>query len=210
MKTLFTHVAALLVLLATATTAVRAQQPMPELATLLPTDLAAQPTALPVVEEEARPLAFHWTAWAAIVTPDAGPTAVPVLLTDLRVRRPAYDAPGVILYWTTAAEQCNAGFVIERRIEGDTTFRRVAQVPGQGTSVAAHSYAFVDDANQEPLTTYYRLRQLDSDGGRSTYSPELAVVGLPIGLPLPEAESTAQLLSPCATEPAGDLATAAR
>jgi hypothetical protein len=109
-----------------------------------------------------------------------------VELVELTVARPAYDSPGVVLHWTTTEEQHNAGFAIERRDEGQTEFQRVGTVPGQGSSHDTHRYAYVDEPNTNPQTSYYRLRQLDSEGGAGTISPPREVGGLPAGLPLPE------------------------
>jgi hypothetical protein len=135
-------------------------------------------------------IALHWEQPPVVLLDnDCLPipiAEVPVELVELSVRRPAYDSPGVVLHWTTNTELHNAGFVIERREEGQAEFRRIATVPGQGTSHDSHRYAFVDEPNRNPGTSYYRLRQLDAAGGPSTISSPQAVVGLPAGLPKPE------------------------
>lgn len=69
------------------------------------------------------------------------------------------------LYWTTASETENAGFLLERSAEGQN-FLTLTWIPGNGTTSQETHYRFDDDA---PLagTSYYRLRQTDLDGTES-------------------------------------------
>lgn len=103
---------------------------------------------------------------------------LPVELTRFEARRSA-GRPVVELTWITAQEQNNQGFEVQRRDEGQTAFRRVGFVAGQGTTTAVNSYRFLD-ANDFGGRSYYRLRQLDLDG-TETYSEVRAVAGLPSG-----------------------------
>ena len=84
---------------------------------------------------------------------------LPVTLT-------AFDAQAagssVQLTWATASETNNHYFAIERSTDG-TTFAQVAQVAGQGTTAAASRYAYTD-ASAPRGTSYYRLRQVDTNG----------------------------------------------
>lgn len=65
------------------------------------------------------------------------------------------------LQWTTASEQNNKGFDVEKTTDG-IHFKSISFVKGAGNSATSRSYAFVDsDFNQ---TTYYRLKQTDFDG----------------------------------------------
>jgi hypothetical protein len=75
------------------------------------------------------------------------------------------------LSWHTASEQNNDHFEVERSFDG-TTFIKIGQVAGQGTTTSAAVYAF-NDANVAAQATgpvYYRLRQVDRNG-TGTYSP---------------------------------------
>jgi hypothetical protein len=90
---------------------------------------------------------------------------LPVELTEFGARRPG-ARPVVELKWTTAQEQRNAGFEVQRRDEGQSEFRRVGYVPGGGTRTAPRQYQFQDDNDFHGLS-YYRLRQLDEDGTAS-------------------------------------------
>ncbi|WP_022824287.1 T9SS type A sorting domain-containing protein [Hymenobacter norwichensis] len=113
---------------------------------------------------------------------NAGPYVVldrqaplPVELTRFEATRPT-GQPRVLLNWTTASEQDNAGFEVQRQDEGQTTFRRVGFVAGRGTTSAAAEYTFQDPNDFRGLS-YYRLRQLDQNGTES-FSPVRTVAGL--------------------------------
>lgn len=75
------------------------------------------------------------------------------------------------LTWTTASEANNDHFEVERSLDG-TTFTKLDQVAGQGTTSLRTAYAFTDVnvARQANGPVYYRLKQVDMDG-TSTYSP---------------------------------------
>jgi hypothetical protein len=96
-------------------------------------------------------------------------TPLPVELTAFAVARRSPTAAS--LTWTTATEKANAYFEVEASTDG-TAFRRLGQVPGQGTSSQSHSYSFADEdlARYAVPVVYYRLRQVDTDGTGS-YSP---------------------------------------
>jgi hypothetical protein len=84
----------------------------------------------------------------------------------------------VLLKWTTASEQNNSGFVIEKQT-GNGTWQAVAFVPTQapgGNSTSALSYTFTD-ANTSSGITNYRIRQVDIDG-RFSYSVTRALKGI--------------------------------
>lgn len=86
-------------------------------------------------------------------------SALPITLVDLKA------VPGedhVMLLWTTASEQNNKEFIVERSADG-TTFNDIGVIPGAGTSLAPLDYAYKDDAPVSGIG-YYRLRQIDHDG----------------------------------------------
>jgi Secretion system C-terminal sorting domain len=76
-----------------------------------------------------------------------------------------------ILNWQTASEKDNHGFQIERSAEGKQ-FNSIAFVQGQGTTNEKQNYSFTD--NTPHIISYYRLRQIDSDG-RETLSKVVSV-----------------------------------
>ena len=95
------------------------------------------------------------------VTPAAAP--LPVVLTSFTVSR----APGTTaadVAWTTASEQRSARFVVERATNPQAGFVAVGQVATAGTSATPHRYTLRDAAAPTRTTSYYRLRQIDTDG----------------------------------------------
>lgn len=69
---------------------------------------------------------------------------------------------GNLLTWSTATENNNEGFIVERSIDG-RNFENVGQVEGAGNSTEVKKYRFLD-ASANKGAAYYRLRQLDYDG----------------------------------------------
>ena len=100
-----------------------------------------------------------------------GAIASDVLPVELTLLTARYDGKQVRLNWTTATEDNNDFFAIER-MDG-TTFRTIGVVEGAGNSQTAVDYQFNDPA-PELGTNYYRLRQVDF-GGATNYSPIISV-----------------------------------
>ncbi|KAA9339170.1 T9SS type A sorting domain-containing protein [Hymenobacter busanensis] len=83
---------------------------------------------------------------------------LPVSLTEFTARR---VSSRVVLTWSTATEENNARFEVEKSADG-RTYRTIGQVAGHGTTAVRQSYQFTDaDAAQ---SAYYRLRQVDANG----------------------------------------------
>jgi|GEM_PF-1991624 len=77
-----------------------------------------------------------------------------------------------LLFWTTASEQDNLGFEVQRSTDANVAhFETLGTVPGAGDSNAPATYRFTDD-RLEGTAHYYRLRQVDVDG-RYIFSPML-------------------------------------
>lgn len=68
---------------------------------------------------------------------------------------------GILLEWKTASEENNSGFDVERS-ENGKTFKKVALVKGNGTTVSTQTYQFLDEQAIEG-ENYYRLKQIDFD-----------------------------------------------
>ena len=66
------------------------------------------------------------------------------------------------LRWETATELNNAGFDIQRSIDG-RNWQALAFVPGAGTAQETQSYTYIDE-RPLPGLNYYRLKQIDFDG----------------------------------------------
>ncbi len=92
-------------------------------------------------------------------------TVLPVEWTEFSAAQVGND---VRLDWSTASEQGNDYFLIER-LRGDGVFEIAGRVEGNGTTSQAHSYSWTDS---EPGTgtIYYRLRQVDLNG-QFSHSP---------------------------------------
>ncbi|MGN6494756.1 MAG: T9SS type A sorting domain-containing protein [Agriterribacter sp.] len=116
---------------------------------------------------------FTGTATLSGSTSEFGPSIsnqiiLPVTLLTFTLS-PAQD--GILLQWTTATEQNNKGFEVERSIDGND-WKRIGFVTSQafnGNSMVKLIYRYTD---QQPAvgTNYYRIKQVDFDG-RFEYSP---------------------------------------
>lgn len=75
----------------------------------------------------------------------------------------------VQLQWTTASEQNNEKFIIEKSIDAKN-FEAFAEVQGAGNSKELNSYSIVDHEPHKG-TSYYRLTQVDLNGKSTSYEP---------------------------------------
>ncbi len=74
-----------------------------------------------------------------------------------------------LLEWTTAGEDNNKAFEIERSTDGQH-FSFVYTMAGNGNTGITHQYTYTDNiTNLSSPSVYYRLRQVDTDG-RAVYS----------------------------------------
>ncbi|MEM9848565.1 MAG: SdrD B-like domain-containing protein, partial [Bacteroidota bacterium] len=67
------------------------------------------------------------------------------------------------LVWVTASERNNSHFELERSEDGKT-FKQIARIEGNGTTIEEISYAYEDLEVVANVTYYYRLKQVDFDG----------------------------------------------
>jgi hypothetical protein len=72
----------------------------------------------------------------------------------------------VTLLWKTATELNNAGFDVQKSVDGKR-FTTLASVTGHGTTTEPQDYSYPDRIE---VKTWYRLKQIDYDGA-SSYSP---------------------------------------
>ncbi|MBI5915883.1 MAG: T9SS type A sorting domain-containing protein [Bacteroidetes bacterium] len=85
---------------------------------------------------------------------------LPVELVDFQAFA---EGEMVRLEWATASETNNQGFEVQRSSDG-AAWEMLGFVAGNGTTTAAHDYSFLDE-KPLPGMNYYRLRQVDFDGG---------------------------------------------
>jgi Secretion system C-terminal sorting domain len=76
-----------------------------------------------------------------------------------------------LLTWATASEKNNAGFDIEKSLDGKN-FDKIAFVKGNGISTITQNYNFTDYNFTQ--NAYYRLKQVDMDGAYE-YSKTIAL-----------------------------------
>jgi len=92
--------------------------------------------------------------------------AVPVELTSFTA---AASNQNVILNWSTATETNNLGFEVQRK-DGNW-FYTIGFIEGNGTTTESKNYSYTDQ-NLQTGNYYYRLKQVDFDGGVE-YSEEV-------------------------------------
>jgi dienelactone hydrolase len=90
---------------------------------------------------------------------------LPVDLTNYKIL--SSDRQGVTIGWTTAAEQNNAYFTIERSTDGES-FTAIGKV--NGTNLATGSNYTFTDSRPVSGNNFYRLVQTDFDGRTKSYS----------------------------------------
>ncbi len=99
-------------------------------------------------------------------------TVLPIELLSFSAK--TGDNKTVNLAWKTASERNNRHFNLEKSVDNQK-FEVFTQLKSKGTSAAAQSYQFTDDAtNVTNSIVYYRLQQVDFDG-TTTYSKVVSV-----------------------------------
>ncbi len=98
--------------------------------------------------------------------------------TDLPVELISFSAAleesTVALAWETLSETNNAGFYVERSLDG-RVFESLTFVDGQGTTQAPQTYQYADRTLPRDVPfLYYRLKQIDFDG-TFAYAPVITV-----------------------------------
>lgn len=68
------------------------------------------------------------------------------------------------LDWTTASETNNKGFEVERSLNPNRDFKKIAWIEGKGTVSAQTAYRYHDEDVRAGQTYYYRIKQVDEDG----------------------------------------------
>lgn len=94
--------------------------------------------------------------------------SLPVSLISFTAKR--QSVASVLLRWTTAAEQQNSHFAIERSSDG-VHYKAIGTVEASGNAFG-FTYSFTDN---DPLegANYYRLKQYDLDGREQLYGVRL-------------------------------------
>lgn len=86
---------------------------------------------------------------------------LPVEMADFKVQK---DGENFVLAWATASETNNAGFDVQRSVNGGS-FETIGFREGAGTTEQGRTYRFTDaNVPFKASTVKYRLRQKDLDG----------------------------------------------
>lgn len=129
------------------------------------------------------PNAGQWTRDWTYADRDVSET-LPVEMANFEVQK---DGEKFVLAWATASETNNAGFDVQRSVDGGS-FETIGFREGVGTTEQAQTYRFTDaNVPFDASTIEYRLRQKDLDGSTETGPTRTVEVGAP---------SQAELLSP--------------
>jgi hypothetical protein len=97
------------------------------------------------------------------------PIALPVELSSFTA---AFVNDKTILRWETKTEIRNYGFDIERGYsdllnDKRISYKMIGFVSGNGNSNSPKKYSFSDESNLDNGKYFYRLKQIDTDGGVS-------------------------------------------
>lgn len=90
---------------------------------------------------------------------DAPPSPLPVTLAKFDGK---HTAEGNLLNWTTTSEVNNEYFAVEKAVNGKN-FAEIGRVAGNRNSAVTNDYKFTD-MNYQKGISYYRLKQVDTDG----------------------------------------------
>jgi 1,4-alpha-glucan branching enzyme len=112
-----------------------------------------------------QPGEFHILTKVPLPEPPLGYTPFGVLPIELTFFKGKAAGNTAILNWETAQEQNNAGFWLQRSLDGKN-FSDLRFVKGFGTTLTRQNYGYTDE-NLTKGNYYYRLRQQDFDGTES-------------------------------------------
>jgi Starch-binding module 26/Chitobiase/beta-hexosaminidase C-terminal domain len=103
---------------------------------------------------------------------NSDPRVIPIELVDF-IGKYDKNKQKVALNWQTASEINNAGFDIERSLNG-SDFNKIGFVKGFGTTRTPQYYSYFDAYFSENTINYYRLKQIDTDN-KTAYSKTIAL-----------------------------------
>jgi hypothetical protein len=104
------------------------------------------------------PYYYYFSSLALGLSPRNVAQALSVELAELSALE---SGSGVTLSWRTESETDNYQWLIDRSLEPDANYQRIATVPGQGSSPTGHSYSYTDNAVHPGMTYYYLLGDQD-------------------------------------------------
>ena len=107
--------------------------------------------------------------YSPITASDTDDSSLPVQMSNIEAES---TVDGIVLTWETASEVNSVGFHIWRSNAEDGEYKRITMslIPGQGNSSAGAVYSFTDRNYEGNATYYYRIEQVDADGGSEMFS----------------------------------------
>ncbi|MBI4725934.1 T9SS type A sorting domain-containing protein [candidate division TA06 bacterium] len=87
------------------------------------------------------------------------------------------SSDGVNLTWRTESEQNCLRWEIERSDDAERGFVKVGEVEGGGTTSQPQNYSYTDNTITEKGIYYYRLAEIDLNGGKTYYGPMSVTFG---------------------------------
>ena len=108
------------------------------------------------------------TPWV-VSNQDLGDVSLPVQMSNIEAES---TVDGIMLTWETASEVNSLGFHVWRSDAKDGDYERITTslIAGQGNSSAGAVYSFTDRNYEGNATYYYRIEQVDADGGSEMFS----------------------------------------
>jgi len=117
---------------------------------------------------------YYFGSLASGLSPRNAVQALSVELSELSALE---SGGGVTLNWRTESETDNYQWLIERSLESDANYQRVATVPGQGSSPTGHSYSYTDNSVLSGFTYYYLLGDQDFNENVIWHGPVSVTTG---------------------------------
>ncbi len=105
-------------------------------------------------------------------TSDGATSPLPVELMHFHASEVGNSAK---LIWATASETQNKHFLVQRRTRDAEGWTKIGEVKGHGTTIERHDYTYTDEDLPEG-TYYYRLKQVDYDGGFEIHQVEAVTI----------------------------------
>ncbi len=90
--------------------------------------------------------------------------ALPPLPVELIGIKATPNRNAIDLEWSTASEINNSGFEVQRSLNPNDGFEKIAWVEGKGNSAEVNTYLLEDKNVRADIVYYYRLKQIDFDG----------------------------------------------
>jgi hypothetical protein len=112
--------------------------------------------------------------WRAQIVAFRDPSPLPIQLASSAAN--VIRGSDVEVAWKTVSETNNYGFEIYRKRGDAAEWAKIGFVQGHGTTLAPHSYTYVD-AGLSFGKYYYQIKQIDLDGKSETFSPMEVTVG---------------------------------